>query len=642
MPISKLTSLPFPPPAIPPFSASGQGLVASVNQLIDTSVASLKSLPTNPQADTVYDVIGFYAGSTVGGGKLVWQPSANKSLHNGVTYYAPEAIAAWAGTQADIATLLNWTSSGSGVFVRVLSDYPAAEMAGAVGDGAADDTLCISKALSVESTQLTAYARYRTTGRIDLPSGRWLLGNRTSVIEMDGNQFNGTATPYASNTLGFLFNGLTAAGGLYGFQIKLVNQTDELIAGAVAIRSCSDINIVDVEMSGFRKAKVIAIDSSTNCVVSENYIHDCLLASATTGQMTGIDIDNNRVGGVASVKLQVIGNTISNLICSAGFITSFGNQTDAINVSHASSTKHIIDGNIITNVGEGVDCFGSNCTISNNRIYDAYNIGIKIIHGASRCSITENKIFNPGLCGISLTGIGTAPTDTELNDVSNNFISGVNSAGNWTLAANAGIRIDNDNTTKYAKRNFVKNNTIVNCASMKYGTLLDTGSRDNEVEENKVESFLISEFTDSGTGNTKLTGAWYKTGNWTPVFQGSVTPGTLTYAEQVGRYTRLGNTVTVWGRLEISAITVAMAGELEIIGLPFTSLSGGMLYSIAIAQYGKMDLSAGYTQLTGRLLNNSSKITLIQNGDNVLPVTLNPALASVGTSIIFSCTYLVP
>ena len=63
--------------------------------------------------------------------------------------------------------------------------------------------------------------------------------------------------------------------------------------------------------------------------------------------------------------------------------------------------------------------------------------------------------------------------------------------------------MDNDNLTKYAKRNFIKNNTIVNCASMKYGVLLDTGSQGNEVEGNKVESFSVAEFADSGTGNIK-------------------------------------------------------------------------------------------------------------------------------------------
>lgn len=130
-----------------PLNSSGTQIRDTVNQLIDAHVSSLKSLPTSPQTDTVYNVIGFYAGSTVGGGKLVWLPSASKSLHNGVTYYAPEAIAAWNGTQADIATLLNWTGSGNGVFVRLLDGYVTPEMAGAVGDLLTIDTASVQKAI---------------------------------------------------------------------------------------------------------------------------------------------------------------------------------------------------------------------------------------------------------------------------------------------------------------------------------------------------------------------------------------------------------------------------------------------------------------------------------------------------------------
>ncbi len=148
MPISKLTSLPFPPPVVPPFSASGQGLVASVNQLIDTSVSSLKSLTTSPQTDTVYNVIGFYAGSTAGGGKLVWQPSASKSLHNGVTYYSPEAIAAWDGTQGGLSNLFGWTGTGVGLFVRLIDGFVTPEMAGAVG-GSADSRISLQSAINV-------------------------------------------------------------------------------------------------------------------------------------------------------------------------------------------------------------------------------------------------------------------------------------------------------------------------------------------------------------------------------------------------------------------------------------------------------------------------------------------------------------
>lgn len=133
-----------------PLNSKGKDVANTVNQLIDTSVASLKSLPASPQTDTVYGAIGFYAGSTSGGGQFVWNPTANKSTHNGGTVIAPEAISAWNGTQADIATLLNWVGSGSGCWVRSdLQGFVTPEMFGAVGDGVADDTESLKSAHSV-------------------------------------------------------------------------------------------------------------------------------------------------------------------------------------------------------------------------------------------------------------------------------------------------------------------------------------------------------------------------------------------------------------------------------------------------------------------------------------------------------------
>lgn len=225
MPISKLTSLPFPPPAVPPFSASGQGLVASVNQLIDTSVASLKSLPASPQTDTVYNVIGFYANTQLGGGRFIWSPTANKSTHNGVTVYAPEALQAWAGTQADIATLLNWVGVGSGVWVRVdLQGFVTPEMAGAVGGGA-DFRISLQSAINVAS-------QYRL------------------------------ATLLTSSVYGIGSSGLTTGGKLYGLLIpsnsRILSFIDTKILALgneeydpIATDKDAETNSVNIALSGF-------------------------------------------------------------------------------------------------------------------------------------------------------------------------------------------------------------------------------------------------------------------------------------------------------------------------------------------------------------------------------------------------------
>lgn len=65
---------------------------------------------------------------------------------------------------------------------------------------------------------------------------------------------------------------------------------------------------------------------------------------------------------------------------------------------------------------------------------------------------------------------------------------------------------------------------------------------------------------------------WYETGTWTPTYtsaSGAFT--TLTYAAQIGSYTRIGNVVYVKCEIRTSNVVLGTAsGLLRIVGLPFT------------------------------------------------------------------------
>ena len=85
---------------------------------INKVVAGLKEL--QPIAGVVFTLKGFYVGSDIGGGQIYYDPTRSVAEHNGGTVIAAAAIAVWDGTSTDIVTLLNWTGSGSGCFVRQL------------------------------------------------------------------------------------------------------------------------------------------------------------------------------------------------------------------------------------------------------------------------------------------------------------------------------------------------------------------------------------------------------------------------------------------------------------------------------------------------------------------------------------------
>ena len=73
----------------------------------------------------------------------------------------------------------------------------------------------------------------------------------------------------------------------------------------------------------------------------------------------------------------------------------------------------------------------------------------------------------------------------------------------------------------------------------------------------------------------------YEEGTWTPAIAGTSTAGTGTYSVQVGRYTKIGNTVTAHLNLTWSAHTGT--GNMNISGLPFTSANVANLNPVTAA-----------------------------------------------------------
>ena len=81
--------------------------------LSEAGIKNLRSVAGVPQVTS-----GFYSGYGYGGATYIFDSAVNKSMHDGITVYAPEAIESWDGTPSGISTLLEWTGTGAGAFVR--------------------------------------------------------------------------------------------------------------------------------------------------------------------------------------------------------------------------------------------------------------------------------------------------------------------------------------------------------------------------------------------------------------------------------------------------------------------------------------------------------------------------------------------
>jgi hypothetical protein len=83
----------------------------------------------------------------------------------------------------------------------------------------------------------------------------------------------------------------------------------------------------------------------------------------------------------------------------------------------------------------------------------------------------------------------------------------------------------------------------------------------------------------------------YEEGSWTPTFFGESTAGTTTYGVQRGGYIKIGSMVTVWCDVSVSAATGT--GNVQIGGLPFTSISDVNFQSVAPLMVENLDWGAG-------------------------------------------------
>ena len=131
----------------------------------------------------------------------------------------------------------------------------------------------------------------------------------------------------------------------------------------------------------------------------------------------------------------------------------------------------------------------------------------------------------------------------------------------------------------------------------------------------------------------------YEEGTWTPGIEGSTTAGSYTFTAN-GTYTKIGNKVTVWGRLLDITTVSAGSGVTVITGLPFTNGLGLDGYgSILLDQWA---FSSSQRYAVARVQTNTDQVTprMIRDNlaDNGLDIT---AKANNTADIVFCVSYTV-
>jgi hypothetical protein len=131
----------------------------------------------------------------------------------------------------------------------------------------------------------------------------------------------------------------------------------------------------------------------------------------------------------------------------------------------------------------------------------------------------------------------------------------------------------------------------------------------------------------------------YEEGTWTPVLSATGVSG-VTYARQIGRYTKVGNVVTIIFTADLTSKGTGGSNQVSITGLPFASASNGvsMLPNFTILVD---NLSADLRQIYGQIVSNDTTIGLIASGGSTGSHT-GLTWANLSNSSVLRCglTYL--
>jgi hypothetical protein len=465
----------------------------SASPLTGTELVRIVQAGGNAKATTA-QLAGLYSPLTSVGDLIVHGPTGDARLPiagNGLQLYADNTqtlgVKWYDGVGALSTTLLGGRLSFAMDFSVDAATYAATGVA--IYGGTTDCASYINAALAAnQRVQISGVALIKS--QIVVPSGKFITMLPGAAIVLDTTVFTGARN--SSTGVGIVFNGCTG-GGISGGAIYPSSYVDDRALVAVRIVSSSKVRIDSVDMSNYSKANgIVSIDTCNDCFVTRCIFRDSTTNSATTGQVTGVTIDDNRIGSVSSQRLNITNNVFRDITVGASFLALYGYQSDGITVEVGTIGTVIAD-NAFYNMGEPIDCWGINGSITGNTTRHAYNFGIKLVHGAQGNIVSGNSIYDSGLAGITVQGSSADTADTKDNMIIGNVIVGVDLSGNWSASSSGCILLSDGSGTTFIPRGNVFSGNILNPGSGGKYCVVRSGSTDTTNE------FPANHFAASGT-----------------------------------------------------------------------------------------------------------------------------------------------
>ncbi len=132
----------------------------------------------------------------------------------------------------------------------------------------------------------------------------------------------------------------------------------------------------------------------------------------------------------------------------------------------------------------------------------------------------------------------------------------------------------------------------------------------------------------------------YEEGTWTPTFTTTGTPPTgVTYSNQIGHYTRIGNLISIWVNMTLTSKGTGGTGNGRINGLPFSVASTGGGVTAQGGHFENITLPASRSWLVLTPILGSSLLGVFGLGSAVSGQNINWANWSDTSAVIGNCIY---
>ncbi len=311
---------------------------------------------------------------------------------------------------------------------RINYELVMVDFFGALGDGVTDDWAAFDKC------RAAGFIGYLRAGKTYFMSTGHNIGAKLGFVCADGkatilmSRAGFSDATYSALTQARCCFVWTSVDGPICKNIKFQLQAGAGIrtAIALAVRGCTNLDIANLEATGFNESRggIFTVDSCIGGIMTAGYVHDCTANTNTlpTMQLTGLEVDNNRIANVYSEDIYFGSWNFTNITLGATALALYGFQTDGVTLSagaSATSAGVYFESIYSDNVYEALDIQSSDNYIgvvtAKNSVY-----GVKIVHAAKRNFIDFIDIDTTYSYGLVISGSITASepaTDNIINRV---------------------------------------------------------------------------------------------------------------------------------------------------------------------------------------------------------------------------------